>query len=162
MKEKIRVGYIGLGRRGKGILDHIVSEMADIEIVSICDVQDEKLEAAKELVVSKGRPAPALYKDHHEMLKDPTLDAVFIMTGWNGRIGIAIDAMYAGKYAAIEVGCAFDLNECYALVDAYEKTGIPVMMLENCCYGRREMAVLHMVKKGLFGEIVHCDGAYRH
>ena len=35
-------------------------------------------------------------------------------------------------------------------------------MLENCCYGRREMLALNLVKQGLFGELVHCTGAYSH
>jgi len=36
------------------------------------------------------------------------------------------------------------------------------MMLENCCYGRKEMMALNVAEQGLFGEIVHCDGAYAH
>lgn len=36
------------------------------------------------------------------------------------------------------------------------------MMLENCCYGREEMTLLNMIKKGLFGEIIHCQGGYEH
>lgn len=36
------------------------------------------------------------------------------------------------------------------------------MMLENCCYGKTELLVTSMVRDGLFGEIVHCHGAYRH
>lgn len=36
------------------------------------------------------------------------------------------------------------------------------MMLENCCYGRDELMVLNMVRQGVFGEIVHCQGGYRH
>jgi len=70
--------------------------------------------------------------------------------------------MRAGKYVGIEVGSAYDLKECYDLVDAYEQTGVPAMMLENCCYGRKEMMALNAVEQGLFGEIVHCDGAYGH
>ena len=35
-------------------------------------------------------------------------------------------------------------------------------MLENCCYGKEEMTLLNMVRQGLFGEIVHCEGGYRH
>ena len=84
------------------------------------------------------------------------------MTGWSGRPQLATEAMRAGKYTAIEVGCADTLQECWDLVDTYEETGVPVMMLENACYGRRELAVLNMVKQGLFGEIVHCTGAYAH
>ena len=36
------------------------------------------------------------------------------------------------------------------------------MMLENCCFGRDELMVLNMVRQGLFGEVVHCQGGYRH
>jgi hypothetical protein len=36
------------------------------------------------------------------------------------------------------------------------------MLLENCCYGKEEMQILNMVKKGLFGEIIHCQGGYHH
>lgn len=36
------------------------------------------------------------------------------------------------------------------------------MLLENCCYGKEEMTIMNMVRKGIFGEIVHCQGGYQH
>ena len=36
------------------------------------------------------------------------------------------------------------------------------MMLENCCYGRREMMALNMERKGILGDIIHCTGGYSH
>ena len=48
------------------------------------------------------------------------------------------------------------------MVRTSEATGLPCMMLENCCYGMEEMALLNMVKRGLFGELVHCQGGYQH
>ena len=74
----------------------------------------------------------------------------------------ATDAMKAGKYAGIEVGGAYSVNDCWDLVRTYEKTGVPCMILENCCYGRKELMVLNMVGRGIFGEAVHCEGGYRH
>lgn len=62
----------------------------------------------------------------------------------------------------MEVGGASSLNECWALVRTSQATGKSCMMLENCCYGKVEMQVLNMVKKGLFGELVHCQGGYEH
>ncbi len=103
-----------------------------------------------------------LTKDYHDIINNSEIDAVIIMTGWSGRTKMVIETMKAGKYVGVEVGCADDISECYDLVKAYEETGVPVMMLENCCYGRREMAVLNMVKQGLFGELVHCTGGYQH
>ena len=35
-------------------------------------------------------------------------------------------------------------------------------MMENCCYPRPAMMVLNMVRKGLFGDVVHGKGAYCH
>ena len=61
------------------------------------------------------------------------------------------DSLKAGKYTAVEVGCAYDLSECYELVKAYEENGAPLMMLENCCFGRREMMALRR-NCGLFFE----------
>ncbi len=162
MKEKIKVGYIGLGRRGRGVLEYNVADMADVEIKTICDIYEPSIEKTLEIFRKKDLPLPNTTTDCNDIFNDPEIDAVFIMTYWEGRADLAIRSMKAGKYTAIEVGCAFDLSECYRLVDTYEETGVPLMMLENCCYGRREMMVLNVVKQGLFGEIVHCDGGYHH
>ena len=77
--------------------------------------------------------------DYRDILKNPEIDAVFIMNGWESRLDIVKDSMHAGKYTAFEVGCAFDIQDCYSLLDVYEETKTPIMMLENCCYGRLEM-----------------------
>ncbi len=161
-KDKVRIGYIGCGRRGCYVLEHSLCDMKDIEIVWLCDTREKQLAEALKLFSDKGLAAPKTTSDYHEVLADASVDAIFVMTPWCGRAAIAIEAMNAGKYTAIEVGGAYDLSECYALVDTYERTGSPLMMLENCCYGRREMMALKMVKEGLFGEVVHCDGAYAH
>ena len=39
---------------------------------------------------------------------------------------------------------------------------MPCMMLENVCYRRDVMAVLNMVRQGLFGELLHCHCGYQH
>lgn len=112
--------------------------------------------------MEKGLPEPAQFTDYEEMLHCVKVDAVVLMTAWKGRVRQAIQAMEAGAYVALEVGGAYDISERYALVDAYERTKMPAMMLENCCYGRREMAALRMAKEGLFGEIIQCVGGYHH
>lgn len=164
MKERIRIAYVGIGRRGSIILRECFAQMGDVEIPVICDLSEKNLEKGKEIIIDKGRPAPECFLDYDEMLSAwaDKVDAVVIMTGWDSRPEMAKKAMLAGKYTAIEVGCSETLEECFELIDVYEQTGSPLMMLENCCYGRREMMVLNMVKQGLFGEIVHCTGAYAH
>ena len=162
MKEKIKLGYIGLGRRGAGVLRRNFAHMKDVEVAMICDLVPERMEAARALVEELGGYTPRLTADYREILADPEIDAVVVMTGWSGRPQIAMEVMKAGKYAAIEVGCADTLQECFDLVRVSEETGMPCMMLENCCYSRREMMALNMVRQGLFGEVVHCEGGYMH
>ena len=162
MKTQITVGYIGLGRRGSGVLRECFSQMKDVRIKTLCDLVPERVAKGQELVQEKGGYIPAGTLDYHDILNDPEIDAVIIMTGWSGRPALAMESMRAGKYTAIEVGCADTLEECYDLVRTYEETGMPVMMLENCCYGRREMMLYNIVSQGLFGEIVHCTGGYMH
>ncbi len=161
-KSKIRVGYVGCGARGQGVLKECLAQMHDVEIPVICDLSRERMEAANAILASFDCPAATMTENWREVIADPTLDAVMLMNGWENRSAMAAASMRAGKYTAMEVGCAYDLEECWALVRAYEETGVPVMMLENCCYGRREMMALNMVKQGLFGEVVHCDGGYMH
>ncbi len=162
MKDTIKLGYIGLGVRGRGVLKNCIAQMADVEIAYLCDLSEERLEMGKEICLKYGNSTPVLTKDYKDVLSDPSVDAVMLMTGWDNRPSLAKECLLAGKYTGMEVGCANTLEECFELIQTYEKTGVPLMMLENCCYGRREMMALHMRELGLFGEIVHCDGAYAH
>lgn len=162
MKDQIRIGYIGLGRRGTGVLRECFSKMKDVEVAALSDLSENRMQEAVTIVKENGGYEPKMVKDYHEILSDPAIDAVIIMVSWSGRPQIAMEAMRAGKYTAFEVGCADTLEECFDLVRTYEETRVPVMMLENCCYGRRELMLLNMVKQGLFGEVVHCTGGYQH
>ena len=162
MKEKVRIGYVGLGARGMAILEHSIAVMADVDIVTICDVYQPAVDAALAMLERKGVPAPKTTADYRDIVNDPTIDAVFLMNGWEGRVDMAVDCLLAGKYTATEVGCADTLDDCYRLLAAHKKTGAPLMMLENICYFRRELTLLHMARTGVFGDVVHCAGGYHH
>ena len=109
----------------------------------------------------RGTPCTA-YADYRDLLAHPGLDGVIIATSWQDHVPIAIAAMRRGLYTAFEVGGTYSLDQCWQLVHTQEETGVPCMMLENCCYGRDEMMALHMARLGIFGELVHCQGGYEH
>ena len=161
MKETIQVGYIGLGRRGWGIIK-ILMQMTDVKIKMICDLKQSFIDRALGEFEKNGIEKPAVTMDYHDILRDPEIDAVFIMTGWGAHVQLSKESMLAGKYTGVEVGCAYTLSQCYELLDTYEKTGTPLMMLENACYGRRELMALNMERQGVLGEVVHCKGGYQH
>jgi predicted dehydrogenase len=60
------------------------------------------------------------------------------------------------------VPVAITVDECWQLVRTSEATGKPCMMLENVCYFRSAMAILNMIRQGVFGELTHAAGGYQH
>src|ERR1700687_854922 len=75
---------------------------------------------------------------------------------------MALASMNAGKHAGVEVPAVNTLEECQALVNTSERTRRHCMIMENCCYGYSELLVLNMIRAGLFGELLHGEGAYIH
>ncbi len=162
MKEKLNIGFIGLGGRGTGLLQDIVLPREEISVLAVCDKYEDRRENGAKMVKEKKGNEPLCTADYREVLAIEAIDAVIVATSWADHLSIVIDAMKAGKYVATEVGGAYSVDECWELVRTHEETGVPCMMLENCCYDRNELMVLNMVKQGIFGEIVHCQGGYRH
>lgn len=161
MHKTVRVAMIGMGERGKQLMDPLL-KMKDVQVVAVCDAYEDRTAATAETVKKEYGRAPFMSLDYKEVLSHGDVDVAVISTSWQHHIAIAIEAMKQGVFAAMEVGGTYDLQECYDLVQAYEQTKTPFFFLENCCYGHRELMCLNMARAGAFGEIVHCDGAYKH
>lgn len=161
----IRVGFIGVGSRGtslvRGALAH---EAADVR--AICDINEEHLARALDLVERSGRKRPEGYSrgvdDYRRLIARDDLDAVINAGPWELHTPMSVATMKAGKYAATEVPAATTLEECWELVRTSEATGMPCMMMENVCYFRNALLVLNMIRQRIFGEMIHCEGGYQH
>ena len=160
----VRIGAIGISGRGSGMLD-LLLDVEGVICPAVCDKVPQR--AARGVEIVKGKEDYSGYEvrsylDYKEMLEKEELDAVYVATTWITHARIAVDAMRAGCHVGIEVGGAASVEECWQMVRASEETGKFCMLMENCCYDRKEMALYKMVKEGLFGEIIHCEGGYRH
>ena len=162
MKDKLNIGIIGLGGRGYGLMDGVILHMDDIEIVGVCDTYRDRAQNAADKVEQVKGNKPFITQDYKELIASSEVEAVIVSSAWTGHIEIIIECMKAGKPVGTEVGGAYSIEECWQLIRAYEETGVPCMLLENCCYGREEMMAMNMVKQGILGEIVHCSGGYQH
>ena len=164
-KNSVRIGMIAVGLRGQLHLSEMLKR-SDVEVVALADPDKRMMGMAQQLVKQYHKKPPAEYTngphDYKKLLARTDIDAVFISSPWEWHIPQGIDAMNAGKIVGMEVCGAIKLKDCWDIVDAYEKTKIPVMILENVCYRRDIMAVHNMVKKGMFGEIIHLQGGYQH
>ena len=158
---EVRVAVVGLGGRSRSQIRTLLG-MPDVKVAVVCDTYESRVEGTRARCGEMQGFVPDGTTDYREAIARNDIEAVMVFTSWQTHARIAVDAMKAGKYAAMEVGGASSIDECWRLVRTSEETGKPCMMLENCCYNEREMAALNMVRKGLFGELVHCEGGYLH
>lgn len=159
--ENIKIGWIGLGQRGISLLKDVVLAQKET-VTAVCDLYRDRCSDGADAVEKACGVRPAEYSDYKDVIADENVSVVIICTAWESHTEIAVSAMNAGKAVAMEVGGAYNLEQCHLLTKTYEKTGTPFMFLENCCFGRREMMTLNMVQHGFLGEIVHCEGTYAH
>ena len=163
--QKLQIGVIGTGLRGQWMVKLFLNR-PDVDIVAICDIDKNMIERTKEIFNSAKRPLPKIYNsgndDYLNLLANEDLDGVNIATPWRWHHPMAIAAMNNGINVGVEVPAALTVSDCWDLVNTSEKTGKLCMIMENVCYRRDVMAVLNMVRKDLFGEILHLQGGYQH
>ena len=163
--DTVRVGFIGLGDRGDGAVNRF-TYIDGVEIVALCDIEQDRVEDMQKLLAERGKPAADAYFGSREAWKElcqrDDIDLVYIVTDWVNHTPMAVYAMEQGKHVAIEVPAATSIDECWQLVNTAEKTRRHCMMLENCVYDFFEITTLNMAQQGLFGEVIHAEGSYIH
>jgi predicted dehydrogenase len=164
-EQKVKLGFIGVGARGSGHVGLALGRN-DVEVVAICDIQQRMIDMTLPLFTKTTKPKPQVIMDgphgYKKLLENKEIDAVIISTPWEWHTVMSIDAMRAKKYVGCEVITGMTVEECWELVHTSEQTGMPLMMLENVCYRRDVMAIMNMVRQGLFGELIHLQGGYQH
>jgi hypothetical protein len=162
--DTVRVGIVGLGQRGSGAVERL-AYIEGVEITALCDKYPDRVEKAQATLKKMGRPAAKSYsgdEGYKALCESNDVDLVYTPTPWHMHTPIAVYAMKHGKHAATEVPAAVSMDECWQLVETSEKTRKHCMMLENCCYDFFEILTLNMARNGMFGELLHAEGAYIH
>jgi hypothetical protein len=160
----VRIGIIGLGMRGPDAVKRM-SFIEGVEIKALCDKIPDRVISAQKILAQAGLPKAAEYSGADgwkALIERNDIDLVYTCTPWRLHTPIALYAMNNGKHAATEVPSAVTLDECWQLVETSEKTKKHCVMLENCCYDFFELLTLNMARNGVFGELVHAEGAYLH
>ena len=163
--DTVRVGFIGLGMRGPGAVSRF-THIPGTKIVALCDIHEARVENTQKILENAGLPRAAGYSGSQDSWKElcerDDIDLVYIATDWKTHADMMIYAMEQGKHVACEVPAAMTLDEIWAIVDTAERTQKHAMQLENCVYDYFELTSLNMAQEGLFGEILHAEGAYIH
>ena len=162
--ETVRIGVAGLGMRGSEAVERL-SFIDGLEIVALCDKYPDRITRSQKTLEKMKRSKAKEYSGNDgwkAMCESNDIDLIYTPTPWHLHTPIAVRAMKNGKHVAVEVPAAKTIDECWELVETSEKTKKYCMMLENCCYDFFELLTLNMVRNGLFGELVHAEGAYIH
>ncbi len=160
----VRIGFVGLGNRGRATLERYMV-IDGISIAALCDLIPANIDRAIDIACRDGRYHPLSFSGPgawRQVVENPGLDLIYICTDWLTHTEIATHAMKCGKHVAIEVPAAVSVADCWRLVDTAESTRRHCFMLENCCYDPFALSTLVMQRRGLFGDITHCEGAYIH
>ena len=161
----VRIGIIGLGDRGSGAVTRL-SKIEGVEIKALCDKREVAVKESQKYLQRIGRPAAQEFFGDENVWKKlvelPDLDLIYTCTPWILHTPISVYAMENGKHIACEVPIARTIDEAWQLVETSERTRKHCMMLENCCYDFFELLTLNMARQGMFGDIVHGEGAYIH
>lgn len=162
--ETVRIGIVGLGMRGSGAVERL-SHLDGVEITALCDKYPDRVKKQQKTLENSGRQKAKEYSGAEgwkALCDNKQVDLVYTCTPWDLHTPVSVYAMLQGKHAATEVPAAKTVDECWQLVETSEKTRKHCMMLENCCYDFFELLTLNMARQGLFGDIVHAEGAYIH
>lgn len=143
---KLGVGIIGVGHISslhyEGYKDNRQSRL-----YAIADVNTERLERRqREWNVEKA------YSDYRELLNDPKVDAVEVITPHHLHAEIGVAALEAGKHLSLQKPMAMNMAECDALIDASKRSGKMLRIFENFRYYPPLMKARELVEAGEIGE----------
>jgi predicted dehydrogenase len=116
----IRLGHIGVGGQGSGLLNNFLS-VPGAKSVAIADPFRQRREAAGQKVKEIQGHDPKLFNDFREMLADPEIDAVIIATPDHWHVPIGLAAVRAGKDVYVEKPLGHTLAQNKAMLDACVK-----------------------------------------
>ena len=149
---RVKLGIIGCGGIANGKHMPSLKKLPDVEMVAFCDLIEERAVAAKEKFGSKDAKA---YTDYRELLKDESIDVVYVLTPNRSHADISIDALHAGKHVMCEKPMAKCAADARRMVEAAKETGRKLTI----GYQHRQKAasqyVKSVVERGDLGDIYY-------
>ena len=154
---KIRFGIVGYGvcRFGAafGFQDH-----PNVEVVAVSDLIPERRAG-----LMKACRCDKSYESLEVLVKDPTIEAVFVATDAPSHARHAIEVLNHGKHVMCAVPATYgSIEDGEQLLETVQKTGLKYQMAETSCFRPDCYAMRQIYRAGGFGRIVYSEGEYFH
>jgi UDP-N-acetylglucosamine 3-dehydrogenase len=146
--DRLRIGVIGLGWFGEIHCDAIVG-VANLELAALCTRTPARLAA---LATKYG--VPKTYRDYRELIADPEIDAVSIVTMWDQHTAPAVAALEAGKHVFLEKPMASTMTDCAEIIAAARRAKGILQIGHICRFNPRYRMAKQAIEAGQIGRIV--------
>ena len=162
--DTVRLAVIGIGGKGARISgrgrDHLnaFGKLEKVEIAALCDVDQQHLEAAADLVVKSGAKKPQTYTDYRKILDDKSIDAVSIATPNHWHTLMSIQACQAGKDVYVEKPCSHNIFEAKQIVAAARKYNRIVQQGSQIRSSEAVQEAVEKLRDGLIGDVYMARG----
>jgi len=154
---KIRVGIAGYGACAFGAAFHF-QDHPNVTVAAVADLDPDKCAA-----LARASRCEKTYSSCEALLKDDSLEAVFIATDAPSHARLAIAALNAGKHVASAVPAVFgSLEDADALFAAVKATGCKYMMFETSYFHYDLYCMREMYRAGDLGKVIYAEGEYWH
>lgn len=155
---KLKIGFIGCGGIANGKHFPGMSQQTEyVDMCAFCDLIPERAEkAAKEY----GTPDAKVYTDYHELLADPTIDAVHVLTPNIAHCEITIAALEAGKHVLCEKPMAATEADAKKMLEARDRTGKMLTIGYQYRHFPANQVAKKVVDDGWLGDIYYAEATY--
>ena len=152
MAQRLRIGIIGCGGIANGKHMPSIKAVNRADMVAFCDLVPERAEkAAKEY----GTPDAKVYTDYKELLADPTIDVVHVLTPNRSHADLTIDALHAGKHVMCEKPMAKTAADARRMVEAAKETGKKLTIGYQHRHKPESRFLKSVIERGDLGDIYY-------
>ena len=152
MAKRFRVGIIGCGGIANGKHMPAIKAVDRSDMVAFCDLVEERAQkAAKEY----GTPDARVYTDYHELLRDGSLDIVYVLTPNRSHADITIDALHAGKHVLCEKPMAKTAADARRMVEAAKESGKKLTIGYQHRHKIESTYLKQVIERGDLGDIYY-------
>ena len=148
---ELKVGIIGAGYWGPNLVRNFY-EAPGADVVAVADLDPERLGA-----LHKRFPAVRTTTDHRELLNDPKIDAICVVTPISTHRPLAEEAFAAGKHVFVEKPLAGTVADAEAIVAAARSAGRVLMVGHTFVYNPAVTTVRGIIERGELGKVQYVD-----
>jgi len=154
---KIRVGIVGFGVCRFGS-QFSLQHHPNVQVVAVSDLFPDRCQA-----LAQACKCEKTYPSLEEMVKDDSIEAIFVATDAPSHCRHCIDVLQHGKHVATAVPAVWErLEDADRLFETVKKSGLNYMMFETSCFHADLYAMRQIYNAGGFGQLVYSEGEYFH